>query len=88
MRGGFWLARPSGPTAPHRLLCDPAQAERRPAGGADQRAGRFAKTAAELRRQMAGLSQGTVPISPGVDTSMISKSSEVRSSLCFSPPGM
>ncbi len=72
-----------------KTLRDAAPAAYHPAGGcAEQPAGRGAMTTAQAQLQAAGFSQGTVPISPGVDTSMISKSSEVRSSLCFRPPGM
>src|SRR5205814_9861539 len=44
----------------------------------------------ELRSyaRLAGGSTGTVPISPGTDTSRISRSSEVRNSLWWSPPGI
>src|SRR5262249_56736383 len=36
----------------------------------------------------AGGSTGTVPISPGRETSRISRSSDVPISLCFMPPGI
>ena len=66
-------------------LGEPAERKHQPA---DERSRAGAQPPTETRRQAAGFSQGTVPISPGVEISRISKSSEVRSSLCLRPPGM